>query len=94
MRVQSFSDRKPLADGSDAPRSVPGPDPHRRVHGDLLAVDNDVPAPRTELRKPLRVEGHPSTRAQNVPLLLDDVEQPVPGEIEGHTFGLVQHDAQ
>jgi hypothetical protein len=46
------------------------------------------------LRKPLRVERHPGARTQDVPLLLDDVEQSIPGEIDGHALGFVHHDAQ
>ena len=58
------------------------PDPHRRVDGDLLAVDREVPAPRTQLGEALRVQRDPGARAQDVPLFLHDVEQAVPGQVE------------
>ena len=83
-----------FADGPDAPRPVARPDPYRRVDGDLLAVDDDVPTPRAHLREPLRVQRDPGTRPQHVPLLLDDVEQPIPRQVDGHALGLVHDDAQ
>ena len=65
----------------------------RRVDGDLLTVDRRVPAPRAELGEPLRVEGDPVARPQDVALLLHDVEEPVPGEIDCDALGFVHHDA-
>ena len=68
--------------------------PHRRVDADLLTVDDDLPAPRTHLGEPLRVQRDSGARAQDVPLLLHDVEQPVPRQVDGHALGLVHDDAQ
>ena len=43
--------------------------------------------------EPLGVEGGPVALPQQVRLLLDDVEQPVPGEICCDAVGFVEHDA-
>ena len=53
-----------------------------------------VPAPTAHLGEPLRVQRHAGARPQHVPLLLDDVEQPVPGEVDGDALGLVEDDPQ
>ena len=55
---------------------------------------DEVPAPRAELGEPLRVQGDAVACPQDVPLLLDDVEQPVPGEIGCDAIGFVDHDAK
>ena len=44
--------------------------------------------------KALSVEGHPIALTHHVRLLLDDVEQALPGQVGGDALGLVEHDAQ
>ena len=83
-----------LADRADAPGPVAAADPGGRVDGDLFAVDHDVPAPRTQLGEPLRVQRHPVAGAQDVALLLNDREECLPGQVAGDPLGLVEHDAQ
>ncbi len=55
---------------------------------------DELPAPRAHLGEPLRVQRDSGARPQDVPLLLHDVEQPVPRQIDGDALGLVQDDAQ
>ena len=46
------------------------------------------------MREPLRVQRHPVAGPQNVRLLLDDVEQTLPGEIGRDALGFVEDQSQ
>ena len=67
---------------------------HTGVDGDLLTVDRDDAAPGPQLREPLRVQSDPVAGPEHVPLFLHDVEQPVPGEIDGDALGLLEDHPQ
>ena len=58
---------------------------------DLLAVDRERAAPGADLREPLGVEGDPAAGAHHVPLLLEYVERPLPGQVGRDALGLVEH---
>ncbi len=83
-----------LADGPDSPRPVARADPACRVDVDGLAVDLELPAPRTHLGEALSIEGYAVACPQDVPLLLDNVEQAFKRQISCNAFGFVKLDTQ
>ena len=83
-----------FADRADAPGSVAGTDPGRGVHGDLVAVDNEMSAPGTQLGEALGVQCHAVARPEHMALFLNHREEALPGEIKLDALGLVHDDPQ
>ena len=83
-----------LADRADAPGPIPAADPAGGVDLDFLTIDGDPSAPAAELREPLRVQRYPVAGPQNVRLLLEDVEQTLPGEVGRDALGFVEDQPQ
>src|SRR6202022_3086760 len=85
-RIVGAARRLGLADRPDTPRAVAGADPHQRVDGDLLAVDQQLTAPGAHLRQPPRAGRDSVAPPHEMWLFLDDVEQAFPGQIRRDAF--------